>query len=491
MSFKQVPTPKLIFEKSKVGHVGCNFPVADTPEVDLNTCLGDLRKKLELPEVSELECMRHFVNLSQLNYGIETGVYPLGSCTMKYNPRINEKIAAFLGFTHLHPLQPSFQVQGALEVMMLLQEILSEITGFDAVSLQPLAGAHGEMTCLMLIKAYFESKKEYRKWVLIPDSAHGTNPASAALCGFEVKSIPTGLSGGVDLNRFKELLNDNVAAIMLTNPSTLGLFEINIQEIDKLAHQFDIQMFCDGANMNAMLGITRPGDQGFDCMHLNLHKTFSTPHGGGGPGCGAIGVKKHLEPFLPSPVLARKNDGILFFENERPLSIGKISSYYGHFLMNVRALAYLLAYGKEELHEIARHAVLNANYMMAKLKDVMLPAYDRRCMHECVLSALNYKQFGVRAIDISKRLIDYGFHPPTNYFPLIVPEAFMIEPTETESKETLDAFCKALAQICEEAKVEPELLQNAPSTQVVTRLDEAYAAKTLDVCWGNRSIEKS
>mgnify|MGYP000845514227 CR=1 FL=1 len=485
MPHKLVPQPKLIFEKSSPGRVGCNLPVADTPEVDLKKALGPTRQSLHLPEVSELELIRHFTNLSHINYGIETGFYPLGSCTMKYNPKINERTAMIPGFTHIHPMQPADTVPGALEVLAQVQEFLCEICGFDSICLQPLAGAHGELTCLMLIRAYHESRGEgaTRRVVLAPDSAHGTNPASAAMVGYTVKTIPTDASGGCDMAALTTALDETVAAFMVTNPSTLGLFETQIEEICRLVHEAGGQVFCDGANMNAMVGTTRPGDHGFDCMHLNLHKTFSTPHGGGGPGCGAIGLKAHLEPFQPVPVVIRNKEGKVELDDRRPHSIGRVSAYFGQFLMEVRALTYLSAYGKERMADISRHAVLNANYVKARLKDVLPAAHDRPCMHECVLTAQEYKKGGVRALDISKRLIDYGFHPPTNYFPLIVPEAIMIEPTETECKETLDAFCDALIAICEEARTNPDLLHDAPTTQIVGRLDEASAVKNLDVRW--------
>jgi glycine dehydrogenase subunit 2 len=485
MLTKTVPQPQLIFEKSSPGRVGCNLPTADTPTVDLDDVLGATRRELHLPEVSELTVVRHFTNLSHINYGIDTGFYPLGSCTMKYNPKINERTASIPGFTHIHPMQPESTVPGAIEVLRSVQEILCEVTGFDEITLQPLAGAHGELTCLMLIKAYHESRGEgdQRKYVLVPDSAHGTNPASAAICGYQVKSVSTNAEGNCDLNELAKALNNEVAAFMVTNPSTLGLFEPEIEKICEMVHAVGGQVFCDGANMNAMVGTTRPGDHGFDCMHLNLHKTFSTPHGGGGPGCGAIGLNSHLEPFLPVPVVRRSSAGKAELDWTRPHSIGRVSAYFGQFLMEVRALTYLLAYGKEKMNHISRYAVLNANYVQARLRDVLPPAHDRPCMHECVLTAQEYKKFGVRALDLSKRLIDYGFHPPTNYFPLIVPEAFMIEPTETEAKETLDEFCDALIQICEEAKTNPDLLHAAPTTQIVGRLDEAAAVKNLDVRW--------
>ncbi|MFN3728143.1 MAG: aminomethyl-transferring glycine dehydrogenase subunit GcvPB [Fimbriimonadaceae bacterium] len=474
---------KSLFERSQPGRVGCNVPQADTPEVDLASELGAVREKLALPEVDELDLIRHFTNLAQTNYGIDTGFYPLGSCTMKYNPRINEKVASLPGFAALHPMQPVPTIQGALQVLYEVAEILKEVTGFSGMSLQPVAGAHGEMTCLMMIKARHETNGEgkQRSVILIPDSAHGTNPASAARCGFSVRSVPTDAHGNTDLQALKAAIDDSVAGLMLTNPSTLGLFEPNIAEICQMIHEAGGYVFCDGANMNAMVGVTRPADHGFDCMHLNLHKTFSTPHGGGGPGCGAIGFVEALAPFAPAPEVVRDGDAYALATPEQ--TIGRVSPYYGQFLMEVRALTYLLAHGREGLPQIARHAVLNANYIQERLRDVLPPAHDRPCMHECVLTAQRYKKHGVRALDISKRLIDYGFHPPTNYFPLIVPEAMMIEPTETENKETLDAFCAAMIAICAEAESNPELLKNAPTTQAVGRLDEARAVKDLDVAY--------
>lgn len=488
MSIKTVPSPKSIFEKSYPGRIGCNVPICDTPEVALKDAVGETRKDLRLPEIGELDLLRHFTNLSHVNYGIETGFYPLGSCTMKYNPKINEKTAALPGFANIHPMQPVETIPGAMEILVGVQEMLQEITGFDHITLQPLAGAHGEMACLMLIKAYNESRNESnRNLVLVPDSAHGTNPASAARCGYDVKSIPTDEHGNTNLAALEKVLAEhgpNIAALMLTNPSTLGLFEPNIEKICRMLHDVGGQVFCDGANMNAMVGTTRPGDHGFDCMHLNLHKTFSTPHGGGGPGCGAIGLKSHLEPFQPVPVVKRSESGEVIADYARPHSIGRVSAFYGQFLMEVRAYTYLRAFGREKIADISRYAVLNANYVRERLKDVLPPAHDRPCMHECILTAEKYKRnHGVRALDISKRLIDYGFHPPTNYFPLIVPECFMIEPTETEAKETLDAFCDALIAICREAEDNPDLLHHAPTTQVVGRLDETKAVKDLDVRW--------
>ncbi len=486
MPTKLIPEPKLIFEKSRTGRIGCNVPVCDTPDLDLKAAIGPVRRDLNFPEIGELDLLRHFTNLSQINYGIETGFYPLGSCTMKYNPKVNEVTARYPGFANLHPLQPTDTIPGALELLHGVQTILQEVTGFSHITLQPLAGAHGEMTCLMLIKAYHDNRGDTaRKVVLVPDSAHGTNPASAARCGYDVKSIPTDRDGNTDIAALaKALEGDNgkaVAALMLTNPSTLGLFEPNIEKICQMVHEVGGQVFCDGANMNAMVGTTRPGDHGFDCMHLNLHKTFSTPHGGGGPGCGAIGLQAHLAPYQPVPVVRQENETVIA-DYERPLSIGRVSAFYGQFLMEVRAYTYLMAFGREYMADISRYAVLNANYVRARLKDVLPPAHDRPCMHECILTAERYKkEFGVRALDISKRLIDYGFHPPTNYFPLIVPECLMIEPTETETKETLDDFCDAMIAICREAETTPQVLKDAPSTSVVGRLDETLAVKQLDV----------
>ncbi|HVT12048.1 MAG TPA: aminomethyl-transferring glycine dehydrogenase subunit GcvPB [Fimbriimonadaceae bacterium] len=486
MRQKNVPAPTLIFDKSRSGRIGCNVPTCDTPPVDFNQCIGEQRSELNLPEVAELDLLRHFTNLSHINYGIETGFYPLGSCTMKYNPKINERTAALPGFSLIHPMQPDWSVPGALEVLAGVQDILKEVAGFDEICLQPVAGAHGEMTCLMLVKAYHESRGEgkQRHTVLVPDSAHGTNPASAARCGYDVVAVATDSEGNCDLEDLAKKLNPEIAAFMVTNPSTLGLFEPNIEKICQMVHDAGGMMFCDGANMNAMVGTTRPGDHGFDCMHLNLHKTFSTPHGGGGPGCGAIGVKKHLEPFLPCPVVRRNAQGEPHFVYDHPKSIGRVSAYHGNFLMEVRALTYLLAFGKEKMAEISRHAVLNANYVRARIKDVLPPAHERPCMHEVVVTGERLKrEYGVRILDVSKRLIDYGFHPPTNYFPLIVPECLMIEPTETENKETLDEFCDALISICDEARTNPDLLHDAPHSQVVGRLDETAAVKNLDVRW--------
>lgn len=481
----------LIFERSVPHRVGVRPPQCDVPSQPLESLLGSENLRAHpphLPEVSELDALRHYTRLSQRNYGIDIGFYPLGSCTMKYNPRIHEKVASLMGFTHAHPLQPESLSQGALRLMFELQEDLKAITGFHAVSLQNVAGAHGELLCLMLIKAYHASRGEgeRRTLVLVPDSAHGTNPASAALCGYTVRSIPTDAHGNTDLKALQQALEadgDQVAAMMLTNPSTLGLFDQNAQQACALLHEAGALVFCDGANMNALVGVVKPAEVGFDCMHLNLHKTFSTPHGGGGPGAGAVGVVECLEPFLPVPRVVRTQEGQYALDYDQPQSIGRVHAFYGNFLNLVRAYAYIRAYGGEDLHTIGEFAVLNANYLQARIRHAFPPAVERLCMHECVVSAQAYKQYGVRAFDIAKRLLDYGFHPPTMYFPLIVPECLMIEPTESESKQTLDMFANALLEIAREAMEQPELLKNAPHSTPVRRLDEAGAAKQLVLRW--------
>ncbi len=478
-----------IFERGVPGRCGVQPPACDVPVQPLETLLGAQNLRAAppaLPEVSELDALRHYTRLSQRNYGIDIGFYPLGSCTMKYNPRINEKVASLHGFTYAHPLQPERLSQGALQLMYELQEDLKAITGFDAVTLQNVAGAHGELLSLMLIKAYHQSRGEgaRRKIVLVPDSAHGTNPATASMCGFQVQAIPTDSEGNTDLEALKAALSEQVAAMMMTNPSTLGLFDRNAQKACELLHEAGALVFCDGANMNALVGIVRPAAIGFDCMHLNLHKTFSTPHGGGGPGAGAVGVSERLEPFLPVPRILRTPEGRYALSYDHPHSIGRVHAFYGNFLNLVRAYAYIRAYGGEGLRHIAEFAVLNANYLLARIRHAFPPAIDRLCMHECVVTAQGYKQaYGVRALDIAKRLLDYGFHPPTMYFPLIVPECLMIEPTETESKQTLDMFANALLAIAREAQEQPELLKNAPHSTPVRRLDEAAAAKNLILRW--------
>jgi glycine dehydrogenase subunit 2 len=482
-------TEPLIFEKSRPGRRAANLPQCDVPYVAPEQLLGaqNLRDALPLPEVSELEVVRHFTRLSHRNYAIDLGFYPLGSCTMKYNPKVNEKAAAIPGFASLHPLQPEETVQGALAVIYELQEMLAQICGMAATTLQPSAGAHGELLSMMMVKLYHEQRGEaHRNVVVIPDSAHGTNPASAARCGFRVKGIPSNSRGCTDLNALADALDGNVAALMLTNPNTVGLFESDIAQICDMVHEAGGLVYCDGANMNAMLGLTRPGDMGFDVMHFNLHKTFSTPHGGGGPGCGAVSVKSCLEPFLPVPVVMRDGEGetaTYRFSYDRPHSVGKIHSFYGAFLIAVRAYTYIRSLGPEGLRAVGVNAVLNANYVRARLAPYFDVAYGNQfCMHEVVLSALRQKQqHGVRALDISKRLMDFGFHPPTNYFPLIVPEALMIEPTETEDKQTLDEFIDVMTQIAREAEEDPDIIKSAPHHTVVSRLDETMAVKHLDL----------
>ena len=484
-------TYQTIFEKSRTGRTGANLPDCDVPTTSAAELLGaeNLRSTLPLPEVSELDIVRHFTGLSHRNYSIDAGFYPLGSCTMKYNPKVNEKTAAMPGFAGLHPLQPETTTQGALQLIFELQNMLAEICGMDATTLQPSAGAHGELLAMMMVKAYHEERGEsHRNIVVIPDAAHGTNPASAARCNFKVKGIPGNDKGRTDIEALKKALDGNVAAFMLTNPNTVGLFESEIQEICELVHAAGGLVYCDGANMNAMLGLTRPGDMGFDVMHFNLHKTFSTPHGGGGPGCGAVSVKKILEPYLPTPHVTRSGEGdatVYSMDSNRPLSIGRIHSFYGAFLLAVRAYTYIRTLGASGIREVGENAVLNANYVRARLADHYEVAFGNQvCMHEVVLSATRQKvESGVRAMDISKRLMDYGLHPPTNYFPLIVPEALMIEPTETESKQTLDHFIDVMIKIAEEAKTDPDLLKTAPHNTVVSRLDETYAVKNLHLLY--------
>ncbi len=470
----------LIFEISKPGRKAYSLPECDVPEISLDELLDDryIRKKdAELPEVSELDAVRHFTQLSRRNHGVDSGFYPLGSCTMKYNPKVNEQVARFDGFAKIHPYQPESSVQGALELMYNLDVYLSEITGMDKISLQPAAGSHGELAGLMIIKSYHQNRGDHkRNKIVIPDSAHGTNPASSAVAGFDIIEIKTNEQGGIDLDYLKSVMSDEIAGLMLTNPNTLGLFDENILEIADIVHKAGGLLYYDGANTNAIMGIARPGDMGFDVVHLNLHKTFSTPHGGGGPGAGPVGVKKDLIPFLPTPVVS-KNDTDYFLDYDRPLSIGKIRSFYTNFGIIVRAYTYILSMGATGLREASEMAVTNANYIANKLKDVYYLPVDRICMHECVFSGKWQKDKGVSTLDIAKRLLDFGYHPPTVYFPLIVPEALMIEPTETESKETLDEFIAVLRQIANEVIENPEIVKTAPHNTVISRLDEALAAR--------------
>ncbi|MBG9448682.1 glycine dehydrogenase [Cytobacillus firmus] len=470
----------LIFELSTEGRIGYSLPEMDIPEIDLGELLpeGYLREEEpELPEVSELDIMRHYTALSKRNHGVDSGFYPLGSCTMKYNPKINENVARFNGFAHLHPLQDESSVQGALELMYDLQEHLIEITGMDEVTLQPAAGAHGEWTGLMMIRSYHEANGDTKRTkVVVPDSAHGTNPASATVAGFETVTVKSDENGLVDLEDLRRVVGEDTAALMLTNPNTLGLFEENILEMAEIVHSAGGKLYYDGANLNAVLSKARPGDMGFDVVHLNLHKTFTGPHGGGGPGSGPVGVKADLIPYLPKPVLVKNGDQYEF-DYDRPQSIGRVKPYYGNFGINVRAYTYIRTMGPDGLKAVTENAVLNANYMMRRLEPFFDLPFDRHCKHEFVLSGKRQKKLGVRTLDIAKRLLDFGYHPPTIYFPLNVEECIMIEPTETESKETLDAFVDAMIQIAKEAEENPEIVQEAPHTTVIGRLDETMAAR--------------
>jgi glycine dehydrogenase subunit 2 len=430
-----------------------------------------------LPEVAELEVVRHYVRLSQKSFSIDTNFYPLGSCTMKYNPKINEKIAALPGFARIHPHQPASEVQGALQVMHDLQGYLAEISGMDAVTLQPAAGAQGELTGILVIRAFHAERGQgHRSEVLIPDSAHGTNPATCTLAGYKAVSVKSNARGGVDLDDLKKKLSDKTAALMITNPSTLGLFEEEIVTICRMLHEAGAQVYMDGANMNAIQGITRPGDFGVDVMHFNLHKTFSTPHGGGGPGSGPVACKKHLEPYLPVPRVVKRDDAYAL-DYDRPKTIGRVKAFYGNFGMHVRCYAYIRTHGPDGLRRNAENAVLNANYLKSRVAGRFQIAYDRPCMHEFVINGNPLRKLGIRTLDVAKRLLDYGFHPPTIYFPLIVPECMMIEPTESENRETLDAFAEALMKILDEAKANPDLVHHAPHTMPVGRLDELKAAR--------------
>lgn len=480
-------TEPTIFEYSSPGRVGASLPEPDVPMQPLSAWLPKDALRAEapdLPEVSEVDVVRHFTRLSQRNHGVDLGFYPLGSCTMKYNPKVMEDAAALNGFTALHPYQPEETVQGALQLLYELDRYLCEITGMDRFTLQPAAGAHGELTGLMLIRAYHEhhGDGEKRTKVIVPDSAHGTNPASAAVCGYQVISVKSNERGGVDLDELKKAVGPDTAALMLTNPNTLGLFDENIAEIAEIVHGAGGLLYYDGANANAILGISRPGDMGFDVVHLNLHKTFATPHGGGGPGSGPVGVKKILEPFLPVPLVTREGERYRL-DYDHPDSIGRVKSFFGNFGVMVKAYAYIRALGPDGLRRASENAVLNANYLMHRLKERYALPYERSCMHEFVLSGSRQKAFGVHTLDIAKRLLDYGFHAPTVYFPLIVEEALMIEPTETESVETLDAFADAMLAIADEAEKTPDVLHEAPLTLPVRRLDEARAARQPDLRW--------
>jgi len=483
-------TESLLFEISRPGRRAAVLPGLDVPPTDLPT--GLVRDDLPLPEVSEQDLVRHYTRLSQLNYGVDIGLYPLGSCTMKYNPKINEEMARLPGFARIHPYQDEETVQGALFLMYHLQEFLAEIGGFAAVSLQPAAGAHGEFTGVLMMRAYHLDRGDTeRDVILVPDSAHGTNPASTSMSGLRAVQITSDERGNVDLALLEKACiehSDHLVGMMLTNPNTLGLFDEHVEEITSLVHEHGGLMYGDGANMNALLGIARPGDLGFDVLHYNLHKTFSTPHGGGGPGSGPVGAGPLLADFLPGPIVdvaseqSDDEDALYTFVNPSK-SIGRMKAFYGHFGVLVRAYTYIRMLGPDGLRRVAEHAVLNANYIMSRVKDTYHVPFERTCMHEFVCEGHFKDAPDVHALDIAKRLIDYGFHPPTNYFPLIVHEALMIEPTETESVETLDAFADTLLRIAEEAYTDPDLLHKAPHEAPLRRLDEVRAAKQLILRW--------
>src|ERR671924_950681 len=467
---------KIIFEyeeEKNTGHL-------EEEDVSIELPSELVRKELPLPNVNEVDVVKHYTNLSRMNFGVDIGFYPLGSCTMKYNPKINEDAARAEGFGNLHPLSPEECTQGSLQLMWELKEYLKEITGMDDFSLQPSAGAQGELLGVMMAKAYFKRKGEKRTKAIIPDSAHGTNPATASMCRLETITIPSDSRGNMNIHKFRESLGPEVAVVMLTNPNTLGLFDENTIEISDLAHDNGTLMYCDGANMNALLGITRPGDQGFDMIHLNLHKTFSTPHGGGGPGAGVLGVKSFLAEYLPVPRVVKCDNSRYSLDYSYEKSIGRVRPFYGNFGMHVRAYSYIHSWGTN-IRKVSEHAVLNANYLQGLLKDTFDLAYDRRCAHEFILSS---RRFGEKsALKIAKRLMDYGFHPPTIYFPLIVPEALMIEPTETESKETLDRFVLALKKITNEVREHPEIVKQSPLSTPIGRLDEVAAARRPNLRW--------
>ena len=474
----------LIFTKSAPGKRGMELPPLDVPVVDPAKELGAFARDQveEFPEVSEIEVIRHFTRLSTWNYAIDLGMYPLGSCTMKYNPRVNEFVARLDGLATEHPYQPAELAQGCLRILYDLQQCLLEISGMDAATLEPVAGAQGELTGLLMIRACLEDRGNPRKKVLIPDSAHGTNPASVVIAGYEVQNIKSNSRGQLDIDHLREYVTEDVAALMLTNPSTLGIFEARIAEIAEVLHERGALLYMDGANMNALAGITRPGDFGVDVMHLNLHKTFSTPHGGGGPGAGPVVVKKILEPYLPVPLVTRKEDGKYALDFNRPKSIGRVRAFCGNFGVLLRALAYTLAYGAE-IRNATEDAVVNANYIRAKLKDIFDLPYPLPSLHEVVFSDSRQKKHGVNTMDIAKRLIDYGFHPYTTAFPLIVPGALMIEPTESESQEECDLFVEAMRLIAKEAETDPQLVKTAPHSTRVGRLDEVAAARKPVLRW--------
>jgi glycine dehydrogenase subunit 2 len=473
----------LLFELSSDGRQGYSLPSVDVPEKPVENMIPkeSIRKDPpSLPQLSELDVVRHFIHLSVLNHHVDKGFYPLGSCTMKYNPKINETLARLPGLSGIHPFQEEYEIQGALQLMSELSESLKAISGMDGITLQPAAGAHGEMTGIKIIRAYHEDRGNPRKKIILPDSAHGTNPASATISGYETVQVKSNDLGLVDIEDLKAHLDEDVAGFMLTNPNTLGLFESQVMEIARLVHDVGALLYMDGANLNALLGIVRPGDIGFDVVHFNLHKTFSTPHGGGGPGSGPVGVKSNLIEYLPVPRVTRREDRYSF-EYDYPKSIGKIQGFYGNFGVMIKAYIYIRMLGSEGLHRVSENAILNANYLMRKLEKHFLLPHEQHAMHEFVLSGDWQKEKGVKTLDIAKRLLDYGFHAPTVYFPLIVHEALMVEPTETESKETLDAFAEAMIAIAREAEEAPEKVRNAPANTPVSRLDEGLAARNLNV----------
>ncbi len=481
----QTQNEALSFEKSSSGKRAYKLPPLDVPEVNAHALLGDAAREgtAGLPELSEIEIIRHFTRMSTWNYAIDLGMYPLGSCTMKYNPRVNEHVARIEGLAEAHPYQPESLSQGVLSILKDLEACLLEITGMDAITLQPAAGAHGEFTGILLVRAYHQSRGNARKTVIIPDSAHGTNPATAAVCGYDVVNLKSNADGGVDLEALRALVDENTAAMMLTNPSTIGVFENEIAAVAEILHSKGALLYMDGANMNALVGKTRPGDFGVDVMHLNLHKTFSTPHGGGGPGSGPVACKAILEPFLPTPIVRTDQHGIHRLDFNRPQSVGRVRMFYGNFGMFVRALAYILANGPDGLRQTTEDAVLNANYIRAKLQDVYELPYKTPSMHEVVFSDKRQTRNGVKTGDIAKRLIDYGFHPYTTSFPLIVPGALMIEPTESESREELDLFIDAMRQIAREAEENPAVILAAPHSTRISRLDETGAARKPILRW--------
>ncbi len=473
----------LIFDRSRPGHGSHRLPGVDADRIVQRHIPQALRRRAaaRLPEVSEPEVVRHYIHLSTLNHHVDKGPYPLGSCTMKYNPKLHEEIARLEGFADLHPLAPQSLVQGALEVMVRLSDALARVSGMDEVCLQPAAGAQGELLGMLLTRAYHAARREKRRFVLIPDSAHGTNPASVRIAGYEVREVKSGANGRVDLHHFRDLIGPDIAAFMVTNPSTLGLFENEIRTICDETHAAGGLTYMDGANLNALMGLTLPGEMGFDMVHFNLHKTFSTPHGGGGPGAGPLGVKSHLARFLPSPRIEKQNRGYRLVEN--PEGVGRVHAFYGNFGVMLRALAYILRLGHDGLEGVSREAILGANYLMHRLKDAFVLPYPGPCMHEFTLSGARQKALGVTTADMAKRLLDFGIHAPTVYFPLIVQEALMIEPTETETLERLDRLADAFLAVAREAEASPETVKAAPHSTPVGRLDEVKAARELRLRW--------